>query len=216
MLTNLIDTHGKPIVELDFTAKNETLAQLDMTDPVVMTRYIFGEQLGNYTKIGTGGFFEHRILYRNVEHFQAAEPRNVHLGVDIWERAGTPIFCPKDGVVHSFANNAATGDYGPTIILQHFIDSHIYYSLYGHLTEDSLDELYEGKPFKKGELLCRIGDFPHNGNWAAHLHVQVMTDMLGKKGDFPGVCRASEVSFYQKICLDPLLFTGDDFTLTPA
>ncbi len=211
MIENLIDTQGKPLVELDFTAGNSELAQLDMTDPVVMTQYIFEKQLENYTKIGIGGFFEPRILYRNVEHFQGSEPRNIHLGVDLWEEAGTPIFCPKAGIVHSFANNVGVGDYGPTIILQHNIDTRTYYTLYGHLTNDSLEGLYEGKSFQKGDILCRIGDYPQNGNWAAHLHFQVMTDMLEKKGDFPGVCRPSETETFRKICINPMLFLADDF-----
>lgn len=211
MLTHLIDTQHKPIVELDFTAQNKELATLDMSDPVVMTDYIFGKQLNEYTKIGIGGFFENRILYQNVAHFQGEEPRNIHLGVDIWEQAGMPIFCPKDGIVHSFANNAGTGDYGPTIILQHTVRNKTYYSLYGHLTEDSLEGLYEGKTFQKGNVLCRIGDYPQNGNWAAHLHFQVMTNMLGKKGDFPGVCRPSEVPLYQSLCIHPLEFIKDTF-----
>jgi murein DD-endopeptidase MepM/ murein hydrolase activator NlpD len=211
MLNHLIDTQHKPIIALDFTAQNQELAALDMSDPVVMTDYIFGKQLNEYTKIGIGGFFEHRILYQNVAHFQGEEPRNIHLGVDIWERAGTPVFCPKDGIVHSFANNAGTGDYGPTIILQHTVRNKTYYSLYGHLTEDSLVELYEGKTFQKGTVLCRIGDYPQNGNWAAHLHFQVMTDILSRKGDFPGVCRPSEIQLYQSICIYPLEFIKDTF-----
>ena len=47
------------------------------------------------------------------------EPRRLHLGVDIWADAGTPVYVPLDGRIHSFRDNNHFGDYGPTVILQH-------------------------------------------------------------------------------------------------
>ena len=53
----------------------------------------------------------------------------------------------------------------------------IFYTLYGHLSPISKD-LKVGQTVKKGEQIATIGTFPQNGNWAEHLHFQVILDML--------------------------------------
>ena len=113
------------------------------------------------------------------------------------------MFAPLAGVVHSFQDNANFGDYGPTIILEHTYEGKPLYSLYGHLTRSSLDGLYEGKPVQAGDKLAEIGPYPENGDWPPHLHVQLMTDMLGRRGDFPGVCSLNDRAYYLSICPDP-------------
>jgi hypothetical protein len=64
------------------------------------------------------------------------------------------------------------------------------------------------KLLKRAKKTAKIGDFPANGDWPPHLHFQVMTDMMGMKGDFAGVCTLSEKQKYQQICLDPNLILG--------
>jgi peptidoglycan LD-endopeptidase LytH len=208
MIEILINTHQKPIIELDFTAKNLDLDKIDLTDTSIFTDYVFNQLLENNSKIGIGGYFEHRVIYRRSGYFNQveAEPRCIHLGLDIWNLAGTEIYAPMDGIVHSFANNNHFGDYGPTIILQHNLPDKTLYTLYGHLSLESLDGLFEGKTFKKGEQIATFGDYPINGDWPPHLHFQVMNDMLGMKGDFAGVCAVSDMEKYQEICLDPMEF----------
>ncbi|MCU0323921.1 MAG: peptidoglycan DD-metalloendopeptidase family protein [Spirosomaceae bacterium] len=208
MLNNLINTHFKPIVSLDFTAKNTDLQHINLANTADFNEYIFGKLLENNSKIGIGGYFEHRVIYRRSEHFNRAdsESRSIHLGIDIWTTAETEVYTPQDGIVHSFADNNNFGDYGPTIILEHQIEGKTFFSLYGHLSRKSLIGIYEGKIFRKGDLLAWIGHFPENGDWPPHLHFQVMNDMCGMKGDFAGVCAISEVEKYRKICLNPMEF----------
>jgi murein DD-endopeptidase MepM/ murein hydrolase activator NlpD len=50
------------------------------------------------------------------------EERNIHIGLDLWIDAGTPVFSALDGRVHSFQNNDSLGNYGPTIILEHQVE----------------------------------------------------------------------------------------------
>lgn len=197
---------------LDFTAKNKDLDKIDLTDTAVFSEYVFGKLKAEDAKIGIGGYLEHRVIYRRSEHFNKADTdsRCIHLGIDIWAEAGTSIYAPFDAVVHSFQNNAHFGDYGPTIILEHHIkNSDTFpskiYTLYGHLNLECLENLFEGKTIKAGEKIAEIGNFPTNGDWPPHLHFQVMTDMLGLKGDFPGVCSIADKEKFQKICLDPNL-----------
>lgn len=196
---------------LDFTANNTELDFVDLENTAKFSEYVFGKIAESGAKIGVGGYMEHRVIYRRSKHFSTeTEARCIHLGIDIWAAAETPIYAPFDAIVHSFQNNDNFGDYGPTIILEHSQDFYFthhkkLYTLYGHLSLDSLDNLYEGKPIKAGEQFAKIGNFPINGDWPPHLHFQVMTDMLGMKGDFAGVCAISEQEKYQQICLDPNL-----------
>jgi murein DD-endopeptidase MepM/ murein hydrolase activator NlpD len=48
---------------------------------------------------------------------EETEERNIHIGLDLWIKAGTPILSALDGKIHSFIS-AGFGDYGPTIILE--------------------------------------------------------------------------------------------------
>ena len=131
--------------------------------------------------------------------------RSLHLGVDIWGAAGTPVYAPMGGMVHSFAFNNNFGDYGATIILQHHIDMITFYTLYGHLSLTDLDPLRIGKYLTRGEVVGHFGTPNENGNWPPHLHFQIIDDMGIKQGDYPGVCSLNEAEKYLKNCPDPNL-----------
>lgn len=207
------DFRKDPYLILDFSATNPDLApgrNLDLTDTAQFTAYVFGKLRTAGAKVGVGGYNEHRVIYRWSEHFNSSEEaaREIHLGIDFWADAGTPVFAPLDGVVHSFQDNDNFGDYGPTIILEHSNavgrrSDGSRYSLYGHLTRQSLEGLYKGKVFKAGDKLGEIGPYPENGDWPPHLHFQLMTDMLGLKGDFPGVCSLTDREKFLSICPNP-------------
>jgi len=59
--------------------------------------------------------------------------------------------------------------------------------------------------FGRGAEIARVGDAQVNGNWPPHLHFELITDMMGLKGDFPGVCSLEERDKFLDICLDPNL-----------
>ncbi|WP_461040922.1 peptidoglycan DD-metalloendopeptidase family protein [Spirosoma harenae] len=190
---------------LDFSATNPDLLTLDLTDTAMFTNYVFGKLSAAGAKVGVGGYNEHRIIYRRSAHFNTSdeEPREIHLGIDFWAKAGTPVFAPMDATVHSFQDNANFGDYGPTIILEHPQSDFARYSLYGHLTRQSLEGLYEGKIVNAGEPIGAIGPYPENGDWPPHLHFQLMNNLLGRKGDFPGVCSVNDRAKFLAICPNP-------------
>lgn len=198
------DFQKDPFLILDFSAKNLELADLDLTNTAVFTEYVAGKIRQAGAVVGVGGYNEHRVIYRRSPHFnQTEEPRCIHLGIDLWVAAGTPVFAPLDGVVHSFQDNNHFGDYGPTIILEHGWNGKPLYALYGHLNRPSLKDLRVGKAVKAGQKIAEIGPFPENGDWPPHLHFQLMTDLWGHQGDFPGVCALSERERYLAICLNP-------------
>lgn len=214
MLLLPFDFQHDPYLILDFSATNPDLANLDLTNTATFTDYVFGKLRMAGAQVGVGGYNEHRTIYRRSEHFQQEEtppydgPREIHLGIDFWADAGTPVFAPLDGVVHSFRDNANFGDYGPTVILEHTTPDGPLYSLYGHLTRSSLAGLYEGKLFRAGEKIAEIGPYPENGDWPPHLHFQLMTDMLDLRGDFPGVCSLPDREKFLRICPNPNMLLG--------
>lgn len=143
--------------------------------------------------------------------------RTVHIGIDYFAEAGTEVRAAYEGVVFSVADNAADRDYGPTIILEHRTDDGlIFYSLYGHLNWECLPHLRPGQRIATGETIARIGTWEVNGHWTPHLHFQIMLDMLGRQGDFPGVCLHRDLPVWTSICPDPWAFvTGAPASPTP-
>ena len=94
--------------------------------------------------IAFGGYLEPRSIYNRSNYFNsksALETRNIHLGIDLWCAAETPVLAAFDGVVHSFKDNTNHGDYGPTLLLKHCIDNVEFYTLYGHLSRSSIKDL---------------------------------------------------------------------------
>ncbi len=147
---------------------------------------------------------ELRTIYDNRPQFDTGdEPRRLHLGVDIWGDAGTPVYAPLAGTIHSYKDNAHFGDYGPTIILQHDLDGLIFYSLYGHLSRGNLKGIAIGQQINSGQPIANLGEAYENGSWPPHLHFQLILDMQDNKGDYPGACKISEKETYLQNIPDP-------------
>jgi len=200
------DLNGQNVCRLDFTAQNKLLQEADLQDTTQFDHLVNQLLQNQQATIGVGGYLENRFIYSRSTHFSTSEEqRSIHLGVDIWLDAFTPVLAPLAGQVHSFKDNNNFGDYGPTIILLHELENFTFYTLYGHLTRSSLASLQVGQAINKGAEFAQVGPYPENGDWPPHLHFQVMTDMLGMAGDFPGVCAPSQQDKYAQICLDPNL-----------
>lgn len=201
------------LLRLDFSAANTELTE----DVISYTKHFcwyMDKKLEGY-KYGAGGYNEDRILYKRSNHFAGATPRSIHLGIDIWAAAGTKVYAPIGGVVHSFAFNNNFGDYGATIILQHQLDSLSFHTLYGHLSLKDIAPLQEGKYISRGEVIGHFGGPSENGDWPPHLHFQIVEDMELKEGDYPGVCSINEREKYLRNCPNAdLILNMMDKTLT--
>lgn len=123
----------------------------------------------------------------------------------MWINEQVAIYSALDGKIHSFKNNTALGDYGPTIIIEHEIENIKFHTLYGHLSEASLIGKSVGDLVKKGEQIATLGLPPTNGDYAPHLHFQIIIDMENKTGDYPGVCNIKNLEYYSMNCPDPNL-----------
>lgn len=193
---------------INLSSANKDLDAFDITDPNECQDYINQILLANGGQVAYGGYLEKRNLYSNSERFAEGAQRNIHLGMDFWHEAGTKVLAPLNGVVHSFKNNSDKGNYGPTIILEHNLSGVTFYSLFGHLSLDSLKGLSIGMPFKRGTVLATLGETAINVNYAPHLHFQLISDIQGYVGDYPGVCSSINLDFYQNNCPDPNFLLG--------
>jgi murein DD-endopeptidase MepM/ murein hydrolase activator NlpD len=111
-------------------------------------------------------------------------------------------------VVHSLADNSGLGDYGPTVILEHELDNVRFFTLYGHLSRESLLALDAGRKLAAGQALGAVGDVHENGGWPPHLHFQIICEKPEKSGDYPGVAAPSQRDRYLELCPDPNLILG--------
>ncbi len=195
------------LLQLDFTEKNQLLSSDILDHTEYFTSFITTTIRNSGARYGVGGYNEHRTVYARSKVFNAIvegeEPRRLHLGIDIWGESGTQVFAPIQGEIHSFAFNDHFGDYGATIILKHEFNGITFHTLYGHLSLKDLKDLTPGKNIKAGELIAHFGEPAENGHWPPHLHFQLISDMEGKYGDYPGVCKLSEREYYLNNCPDP-------------
>jgi murein DD-endopeptidase MepM/ murein hydrolase activator NlpD len=192
---------------LDLSASNKELNQLNISDATEFETYIERLLVKNKASVAYGGYNEVRNLYKRSKAFNDSntEERNIHIGLDLWIKAGTPVLAALDGKVHSFQYNNNLGDYGPTIILEHQLENHIFYTLYGHLSLKSIASLKVGDSFAKGQQLATLGDASVNGDYAPHLHFQIIKNIEENFGDYPGVCSKNNLDYYLENCPDPNL-----------
>ncbi|MEO6328298.1 MAG: peptidoglycan DD-metalloendopeptidase family protein [Ginsengibacter sp.] len=211
------------LIRLNFTEENNDLINLDIRNIGVFSNYINKKLESAGAKFAIGGYNENRILYKAHELFNNKntkassfpaddeprfEDRTVHLGIDMWGKAGTKVYAPLGGLVHSFAFNNNYGDYGATIILMHQMDSLTFYTLYGHLSLDDIAKVSEFQYIVRGHVIGHFGGPEENGYWPPHLHFQVIKDVRTYKGDYPGVCVSGEREKYLSNCPDPDAILG--------
>ena len=197
------------LYQLNLTADNAELSEEIFADTVKFSQWIGHKLVSNDCRYGIGGYMENRTMYARSSLFDTdTEPRRLHLGVDMWGSEGTAVYSPLQGIIHSFKDNSNFGDYGPTIILSHNVKGLVFYSLYGHLSCKSLDGLVIGSTVGTNDKIGSFGNSNENGQWPPHLHFQLMFDMEGMQGDYPGVCRYSEKEKYIKNIPNPQLILG--------
>lgn len=198
--------------QLDLSIDNKDLQKVDVSSSKELSVYVNSVIERNNAQVAFGGYLETRGIYRRSEYFnQQSDPndeRNIHLGVDIWIEAGTKVLAAFDGEIHSFKNNTNFGDYGPAIVLKHTFPGKSFYSLYGHLSLNSIENLAIGRKVKQGEKIGELGTSEVNGDYPPHLHFQIIMDIQNNFGDYPGVCSVNQLDFYTKNCPNPLTILG--------
>jgi murein DD-endopeptidase MepM/ murein hydrolase activator NlpD len=163
---------------------------------------------GQGASYGLGLYGEKRSVYATDQFADAASPerRVIHLGVDVFAPAGTPVHAPLPGRVRHLTYNADPLDYGHTLILEHETADTVFFTLYGHLADTLPGLLQPGDRVAAGQVIAHLGDWHENGGWAAHLHFQIITDLLTQTGgNFFGVGHESLWDVWQSVSPDPNL-----------
>ncbi|OYV75044.1 MAG: hypothetical protein B7Z74_01520, partial [Deltaproteobacteria bacterium 21-66-5] len=209
-----VDLRVEPCLVLDLSVASPFVSgDPDARDAAHLTPQVAGAMREAGVRVAVGRYDEPRLLYV-TPHFSGGERvtderRTVHLGLDLFADAGTPVHAPLAGTVHAFADNANPLDYGPVIILRHAPnDGTEFFTLYGHLSRDSLAGLRVGQEIARGERIGALGTADVNGGWTPHLHLQVMADLLELDLWFPGVVRASQRAAWRTVCPNPNLLVG--------
>jgi 4-aminobutyrate aminotransferase-like enzyme/Ser/Thr protein kinase RdoA (MazF antagonist) len=208
------DLRAAPLYVFDLSAGSLMLgADPAKAEVHSLTRTIFERMEQERVVIGIGRYNEARLLYTAPqyagEEAQRSERRTIHLGLDVFVVPGTQVCAPLEGVVHLLAENTMGLDYGPLVILRHETgEGGEFFTLYGHLTRETLRNLKPGQAIQRGEAFAHVGTLHENGGWPPHLHFQVILDLLDRGAEFPGVARASERSTWTGLSPDPNLLLG--------
>lgn len=160
--------------------------------------------------VAIGHYCENRNVYQG-DAYNTASPsaRTIHLGVDLFLPAGSPVYSALDGVVDAFNDNNTPLDYGPVILLRHETTEGIpFWTLYGHLSRESLPRLSKGMKVNAGDQIATIGQEHENVGWPPHTHFQLLTDLCGMGLDVYGVAPKDEISLWRSISPNPNLALG--------
>jgi 4-aminobutyrate aminotransferase-like enzyme/Ser/Thr protein kinase RdoA (MazF antagonist) len=221
----VLEAAMEPAVILDLSVDGPDAADPARPDEADdWTRRVFRRIEDEGAAVGIGRYDEVRACYTSAAFASKAdertEMRTVHLGIDLFVPPGTPVLAPLDGVVHACRDNAQRLDYGPTVILRHeVVGAGIsFFTLYGHLSPETLETVEEGARVERGERIGWVGDRPRNGDWPPHLHIQLIADLLGEHGTFPGVAAPGQRDVWRSLCPNPgqLLHLPDSATAPPA
>ncbi|MFY0308370.1 aminotransferase class III-fold pyridoxal phosphate-dependent enzyme [Leisingera sp. D0M16] len=167
-----------------------------------------GEEFEDNGRIWLGYYHEPRLIYTDAAFrkgpWKASNRRTVHLAVDAFAPADTPMFAPLGGEVFVAEYRDGHLDYGGVIILRHETpEGDPFFTLYGHLDPEFLDRLKPGGIVEKGEEFCRLGDPGQNGGWAPHVHFQLALTTEGIEADWPGVGDPDEMYLWRALCPNP-------------
>ena len=199
-----IEILTSPFYRFDLSRHNPDIAHVDMGRPETLRKYIVDTLTERRCGWGFGGWGEDRALYKTHPFFKdKAGDHSIHLGMDIWLPAETPVFVPFTGTVHGFKDNSTDHNYGPSIITEHRIGDASFYILFSHLSLHALDNLKEGATVRSGDQIASVACEEESTELPPHVHLQLITDLGEHNVDFPEVARLSEKNKYMNVCANP-------------
>jgi 4-aminobutyrate aminotransferase-like enzyme/Ser/Thr protein kinase RdoA (MazF antagonist)/murein DD-endopeptidase MepM/ murein hydrolase activator NlpD len=178
-----------------------------------------GAEIGADDPVWLGYYCEPRLIYTEKTFRKGPSPigdrRTVHIGIDAFAAAGTPVHTPLEATVAFVGDRAGYLDYGGVVILRHETpNGAAFFTLYGHLAPRSLAGLQAGRRLKEGESFAVLGEVSENGGWRPHLHFQLALTTAGFDDDWPGVADPDELFLLREIFPNPaaLLNLADEKT----
>ena len=190
------------------------------SDPVAYWAWLERRFEQENAAFALGSYLEDRNVYEGEQFItDGTDTRSNHHGIDVFVAVDTPVLAMLPGRILSVVDNDESYDYGPTVIIEHDAGGVPFWVLYGHLSRRTMTTVSAGEEIGAGQVIGFVGDHTVNGGWAPHLHVQIMTDMLGNHtGNFEGAGEPSRVAVWSAICPDPNLLvrlTPESFTPEP-
>lgn len=192
------------LIDMSFesTLGGSDLTQLDLES---CAQAIAGMTDG-FAHLGIGRYGEARPVYAGPS-FSAgpySTGRTHHLGIDLFAQAGTAVAAPLAGTVEIVDNLRDRLDYGGLVVLRHrAATGDDFFTLYGHLDPASVQSLSKGQMLQAGEVFARLGDAAVNGGWPAHLHFQLLLEVLPGFASPPGVATHFEFDAYKALSPNP-------------
>lgn len=209
-----IDLRSTPSLVLDLSVGSALIHgdTAENAEPALTVRVFAAMREANVV-VAIGRYDEARLLYVTPA-FAAGdgtltEHRTIHIGLDLFAEAGTPVHAPFDGVVHAADTQLQPLDYGGVIVLRHVTETgDEFFTLFGHLSHASAAALRVGQRVTRDERIATLGIPAENGGWTPHLHLQIITDFLDLGSDFPGVGTPSRRDVWRSISPDANLIVG--------
>ena len=162
-------------------------------------------------ELGIGPWGEERPVYSS-DAFQSVfapdQRRSLHLGLDLFAPAGSNVRTPLDGIVVDLFETDVPLDYGHAVLLRHAPDGLVFYSLWGHLSAQTVRDRRIGDRLRAGDVIGQLGDTHENGNWQPHVHIQLITYEPERAADVIGAGEGSYREVWRDLFPDPMHFVG--------
>ena len=106
-----VTTEETIVVDLSVAGMDSVHDECQNSNREDWTSAIYRPMNDAHVRFAVGRYNEPRLCYAG-EQFQttgglAPQRRTIHLGIDLFAQMGVPVFCPCDGLVHSFQDNPA-------------------------------------------------------------------------------------------------------------
>ncbi|HEU4825881.1 MAG TPA: aminotransferase class III-fold pyridoxal phosphate-dependent enzyme, partial [Dongiaceae bacterium] len=163
------------------------------------------------TELGIGPWGEERPVYASDAFRSLFDPdrrRTVHLGLDLFAPAGSNVRTPLDGTVVDLYETEVPLDYGHAVLLRHQPEGPAFYSLWGHLSAQTVRDRKVGEQLRAGEVIGQLGDTHENGDWQPHVHIQLITYQPERAADIIGAGEPGYRDVWRDLFPDPLDFVG--------
>lgn len=162
----------------------------------------------NETQVSIGFYKEARLIYTegSFRHgeWNGSSRRTLHLGVDLFAKAGTRVCTPLAATVHVIEYREAVLDYGGLVILEHETPGgETFYTLYGHLCPGVQNTLEVGQTLVAGEAFALLSDETQNGGWAPHLHFQLSLLDGGIFGEWSAIIEPTDSYLWETVSPNP-------------
>jgi 4-aminobutyrate aminotransferase-like enzyme/Ser/Thr protein kinase RdoA (MazF antagonist) len=222
-LTNHRDAFA-PVIEADFAQRPPRVLDLGIGSALLgaepqhslapdRERIIAAELRRTGADVGIGRHDEERYVV-DAQQSIGKEPaasglETVHIGMDVFTGMATAVHAPFDAIVHCIVGGDDAPAGGAHVVLHHQPNATTdFFTLYGQLAPESVSALAEGQHIAAGGVIGKVLPGATNGSQLAHLHFQVVADLLDWAADFPSMVPVAERVVWKTLSPDPNLILG--------